>query len=428
MANPKLAMIPTGYKAGKVYSVLPESGVGDFTFDRDSLATRVNENGLIETMAIDVPRLDYTDGGCPSLLLEPESTNAVPYSEDFSDVVWTKTGLSSVASGFTSPDGTNNAYKLIEDTLNSVHRIVDDIIVSGTGVVYTQSVFAKSGSSGRYLRMFRGSGTYNNAVFDLENGTVITQAGSNIISTKIEEYANGWYRCSSTYTTQFGNVGTYYGLQNGNTDSYQGDGTSHIYLWGAMLEELSYPTSYIPTNGTAVTRVGETCNDSGDASTFNDSEGVLMFEGSFLSKTSSQNRRIAISDGTTSNTILIQNVGSVSNRLQFYTIVNNATSTDFYTDLSDITLFNKIVFKYKINNFSVWINGFEVLTDTSGITFPNGTLTELAFDGGDGGNDFYGNTKQIQYFDSTLTDAELETLTSWQSFLEMANAQNYTII
>ena len=110
MANPKLAMIPTGYKAGKVYSVLPESGVGDFTFDRDSKATRVNEDGLIEIMDNDVPRLDYTDGGCPSLLLEPESTNDITYSEDFSQ--WSNT-RSSESVGFTSPDGTNNGTLLI---------------------------------------------------------------------------------------------------------------------------------------------------------------------------------------------------------------------------------------------------------------------------------------------------------------------------
>ncbi len=64
----------------------------------------------------------------------------------------------------------------------------------------------------------------------------------------------------------------------------------------------------------------------------------------------------------------------------------------------------------------------------SGSTFTEGTLSELDFDAGNGVLPFYGKTKQIQYFDSALTDAELETLTSWQSFLEMANGQNYTII
>ena len=75
MANPSLAMIPSGYKAGTLYSVLPTDGISDFTVDRNSIATRVNEQGLIEEVAVNVPRLDYSDGGCPVLLTEPQSTN-----------------------------------------------------------------------------------------------------------------------------------------------------------------------------------------------------------------------------------------------------------------------------------------------------------------------------------------------------------------
>ena len=75
MATPSIAMIPSGYKATKVYSVLPTNGDGDFTFDRNNAGTRVNKDGLIEQVATDVPRLDYSDGSCPSLLLEPASVN-----------------------------------------------------------------------------------------------------------------------------------------------------------------------------------------------------------------------------------------------------------------------------------------------------------------------------------------------------------------
>ena len=126
---------------------------------------------------------------------------------------------------------------------------------------------------------------------------------------------------------------------------------------------------------------------------------------------------------------IIQNVSFTSNRLQFYVIANGGTSTGFYTDLSDITLFNKIAFKYKANDFSVWINGIEILTDTSGITFPNGILTELAFDGGDGGYNFFGKTKNLKVFKRALTDAELYllTVTQYQSYQEMATALNYTL-
>jgi hypothetical protein len=107
---PSLALLPSGYKASKVYSVLPTDGIGDFDFTRSGNATRVNSEGLIELVTTNVPRLNYPliDGvvnGCPSLLLEPQRTNLIQYSEDFSQGYWTKDG-SSVTSGFTSPDGT----------------------------------------------------------------------------------------------------------------------------------------------------------------------------------------------------------------------------------------------------------------------------------------------------------------------------------
>ena len=83
-----LAMIPSGYKASKVYSLIPNSSDGDFDFARSSSATRVNKDGLIETVATNVPRLDYPliDGvvqDTPSLLLEPQRINRIAHSEDF---------------------------------------------------------------------------------------------------------------------------------------------------------------------------------------------------------------------------------------------------------------------------------------------------------------------------------------------------------
>ena len=116
MATPSLAMIPSGYKASKVYSVLPESGVGDFDFTRATTATRVNSSGLIEEMAINVPRLEYPliDGvvnGCPSLLLEPQRTNVCGYSDNLTQ--WTLTNGTLSANSVISPDGTLNADRVV---------------------------------------------------------------------------------------------------------------------------------------------------------------------------------------------------------------------------------------------------------------------------------------------------------------------------
>ena len=81
-------------------------------------------------------------------------------------------------------------------------------------------------------------------------------------------------------------------------ESYQGDGSSGFYIWGAMLEQQSYATSYIPTAGATVTRVGETCTNAGNANTFNNTEGVLYAEIARISNNANY-ELMAISNGNT---------------------------------------------------------------------------------------------------------------------------------
>ena len=156
MALESIALIPSGVKATKVYSQLPVNGNGDFTFDRgtSTTQTRVNKNGLIEDVAQDVPRLDYLDGGCPSLLLEPSSTNFITYSEEFDNVAWAKTsggtGVVPVvtANAGLSPDGSVNADRVQFDlgggtTSADVSRIRTQPVFTGAQD-NTQSVYIKS--------------------------------------------------------------------------------------------------------------------------------------------------------------------------------------------------------------------------------------------------------------------------------------------
>ena len=390
MAKPKLALIPAT-QGSKLYSVLPADGVGDFTFSRNSAATRINKDGLIETVASGVSRLNYPliDGvvnGCPSHLLEPSRSNLVTYSEDFSNAYWSKSG-SSVTSGFISPNGTANAFKLTKTgSGNSLVRLVSGL----TNVLYTNSF---------YIKRVSGSG---NVSLILPNGTG-----------EVVDIDNEWKRYSVT-SLPSGGTGAFTGLILSQTND-------EVLIYGAQLEQGGYATSYIPTSGSAVTRVAETANGAGDASTFNDSEGVLMAEISALNDDLT-NRIISISDGSGSNRVLVKFDNS-SNLIQ-----GACTATTDQAELSfstDIMLNSKIAFKYKVNDFSLWVNGFKVDTDLVGIT-PS-SLDTLNFDNGSGGSDFYGKTKQIQYFDSALNDSDLETLTSWTSFTDMANGQLYSI-
>ena len=430
MAKPKLALIPAS-QGSKVFSVLPSSGVGDFDFSRSGKATRINSQGLIEEVANGQSRLEYPmiDGvvsGCPSLLLEPARTNLITYSEDFSQ--WINSNSSDLSNQIISPNGALNADKLITSSGLTNGQVVKVISKSASSITYNYSVFAKKGEWNRCNLYVSDTATFNNRVqffVDLETGEVIeaTSAGTfSSASGSSEYYGNGWYRFSVTFTTS---TETSISARIYSIDSVAtaGDGTSGIYIYGAQLEQGSYPTSYIPTNGAAVTRAAETANGSGDATTFNDSEGVLMAEISAL-ESSDGSRDIEISDGNTNRIIIQYNPSGI---LQVFVLVNGvATYTFAYTTL--ITQFKKIALKYKENDFALWVDGFEADSSNSGSVFSANTLTQLdLLKGVDSSLPFYGKTKQIQYYNSALTDSELEILTSWASFSEMAIAQLYTI-
>ena len=427
---PSLALIPSGYKASKVYSVLPTDGTGDFDFTRSGNATRVNSEGLIELVSTNVPRLNYPliDGvvqGCPSLLLEPQRINSLPYSEDFSNAYWSKSASTITSNSVISPDGTLNADSIVGDGTSGNHYILAQF----TAVVaqdYTVSIFVKAGTNNFFQVNLGGApfSSTNYCNFDLSNG-IIGSYGGTSFNRFIEPFPNGWYRIGFTATAlSSGSANLFPTLITSSTSVFLESNTldTSIEIYGAQLEAGSYPTSYIPTSGTTATRSAETCNNAGDVNTFNDSEGVLFAEISALAEDGSY-RLISISDGTETQRITI--LYDITDNKIYVQCVNGTTQAFIPFVPQSISNNNKVAMKYKANDFALWVNGFEVGTDTNG-SIPTG-LDTLSFDRGDLLNPFYGNTKQIQYFDSALTDSELETLTSWMSFSDMAIDLNYTI-
>ena len=426
MAKPKLALVPSA-QGDKFYSVLPSSGVGDFSFSRSGGATRINSQGLIETVADGVSRLNYPliDGvvkGCPHHILEPERRQLIQYSEAFDNSYWTKNGASITSNSTISPDGSLNADLVTEDTSNGFHRFY--IITSLTGS-HSYSFFIKTNGV-KWVGL--GAGNTNSlgvlSYFDIVNGIAETPL---IGGSSIEYYGDGWYKCT---VTGIGNgAGTSLNLylaQSNLGNSYQGDGTSGVYIYGAQLEEGSYATSYIPNYGTSggVTRSSETANGSGDASTFNDSEGVLMADIS-EGYSDNQHKLITINDGT-NNKVIVIGYDNVVNRVygEYY---NVSSQGRVIFDLTDATIYTKIALKYDQTNIYFYVNGFLINQASISSVFNNGDLTQLSFSNGSGSQPFYGNTKQIQYYDTALTDSELETLTSWVSFEDMAISQQYSL-
>lgn len=413
--NAGVVLIPSGYKAGttdNLYSVLPANGDGDFNATRGSSATRVNKDGFIESVATNVPRLDYPliDGvvqDCPALLLEPSETNYQIRSEEFDNSAYQKTRSSITANQIVSPDGTLTADLFTEDTSNNSHYLYDTLVVSADS--YTVSVFAKAKDRYKIKLRFDNVSTRREASFDINSGSIISTTNS---TATIKQFPNNWYRCSITVTAT---ATTFYNFihildDNGN-ETYAGDGSSGLYIWGSQIERSSYPTSYIKNIDTSagVTRSADACNGSGTSAEFNDSEGVLFAEIAAL-EDDQTNRRITVSDGSNNNRI-VTGYNTVSNRIFAFVVASGSTVASFTYNVTDETEFHKVAIKYKNNDFAFWVDGVERVTDTSGST-PSG-LDTLQFEQGSGGAlYFYGKAKQLMTFNEALSDSELQTLTS----------------
>ena len=366
-----------------------------FDFTRASTATYVDSDGLIKTSRNGEARIDYTDSTDGALILEPQRINLITQSEAFDNAYWIKSNAS-VTSGFISPDGTSNAFKLVEDTSNANHRIYQG--TSNTSS--TLSFYAKAdGRTWVSVLSILGGFSY----FDIGNGVLGTIESSSVGT--IEAVGNnGWYRC--TLYNGHSTNGAYIGLSYANNISeYQGDGTSGVYIFGAQLEQGSYATSYIPTSGSTVTRVADACSGAGNEQVINSSEGVLFADIAALDSNLTS-KPITINDTTSNNELGFYYYG---NRVDVYVRVGGLNQFYVIRSIADATITSKIALKYKENDFALWINGIKVATDTSG-NVPTG-LSELAFKNA-GGTTFYGKTKDLRVYNTALTDAELATLTT----------------
>ena len=276
------------------------------------------------------------------------------------------------------------------------------IIQGGSGNCF--SVFVKKGER-RWVLIYGGFAN-SNVWFDSENG-VFGNIFDNVVT--VESFGNDWYRIKILWAQNSSHV-RIYNTDSGTSTQSTGNGTDGLYIWGAQLEvQNSFATSYIPTNGSTVTRLQDAAFGAGSSDLINSTEGVLYAEIAALADDNST-RVIQLSDGTNSNRMFI-GYWSLSNEIRMLVQVGGVTQAFSGNTSYDILDFNKIAFKYKESDFALWINGTEIITDTSGVTFPIGTLTQLDFDS-NGSAIFFGKTKCVAVFKEALTDAELTCLTT----------------
>jgi len=364
---------------------------------------------VLQTVANNVARFDHNPvtGESLGLLVEEQRTNLLERSEEFDNAYWTKTASSITANTIVAPDGTLTSDALVENTATAAHQLSRSVsFVSGT--TYTVSVYAKP--NGRNIRLSFGSSAFTVGQivnFNLSAGTGAVVSGTPTFS--ITLVGNGWYRCTLTATaTVTTTTSVAFVALSGTSATYTGDGYSGIYVWGAQLEAGAFPTSYIPTVASQVTRSADAASMTGAnfSSWYRADEGTLYTEANKLFAASGY--VYSITDGTLTNEIR-QTWGGNNNR--FLEITTNSVSQSSLSFSSAYIngVFVKTAHAYKFNDIAASVDSATVATDTSAIipavnqmqvgarvtniTSNNSTIKKLAF------------------YPKRLTNAQLQSLT-----------------
>jgi len=362
------------------------------------LRFNANVDAIISSVSVkevtrdNVPRINYTGGGCPHILAEPQRTNTLTYSEDFSQ--WFGDNIT-LESNQLAPDGTLSATK-VSGTIG----VSSLVIASQSSVTATRSIYARTVSGNGTAKLMTYFGNTDNTF------------------TLTEE----WQRFELTGAIAAGGTNLYIDFRGSQS-------LSEVIVWGGQSEEDSYATSYIPTSGSTVTRNQDQFTRDGIGSLINSTEGVLFVEVATLVNSGSF-RAISLNDGSESNRAMIR-YESTENNMYFFIISGGVVQAETLIVLSDSTDFNKLAISWKLNEVKSFINGVQSgVTDTSA-TPPTG-LNTLSFNDGNN-NEFFGKVKQLQVYKTALTDEQLIQLTGtsgtdfYESYAEMASALTYTI-
>ena len=446
MAKPTLALIPSAI-GDKLYSVLPSDGGGDFDLTRATTATRVNSQGLIETVASGDVRLDYplvngVVSGCPHHLIEPQKGNSIGNSEDITASNWNPSNASTVSNTAISPSGSLSMDSFIENTATSSHSLNPTNMTISAGSRNCVSFFIKKidGGADRYIRVDLVSSDFSTGarvLFNPQDGTIqlppIEIGSGSFVDSGIEDYGNGIYRvyltCKLDASSTESRVQLYLQKSGSNySASYTGDGGSGVHLWGFQFErDATLPTSYIPNNTTGiVTRdadIGVPSNkgiQTGDISSYVDgSNGVFYFEGSFADF--NVVNRITLSNSTGGFggdyiSIATNNSGSTEENKRteivvFYKIETTSSTGVEKAIVNDVRDNFKMAISWDGTTLKGYANGVEFFSNSE-TAF--GGFDRVYFSRADNNISgvFHGKQKDLRVYDTALTDAELVTLTT----------------
>ena len=392
-----------------------DSATDLITFSRASSATFLGSNGLLQTAANNVPRIEYDAAGAvKGLLIEEARTNLLTHSNDFTNAVWIKTAVSNTANAGVSPDGTSNANKVVPATNAGIHYTYRDL--SLPSAEYSFSVYVASSGYG-FATICAGSigvADYYAVVIDLSDGTqtALYSQGTHSKTVTVEPVGS-YYRVTISgngekyYVVGASDTGTYtpsnYGFK-----SFSGDGTSGILVYGAQLEAGSFPTSYIPTSGASASRAKDIAQIPTSAFGYNNDKGSLVID--VLTPVADQFMALAYFNTSSyfnSRGLLKANTGTSSSGIHYISATYDSASIKIQLGTQTQAVYAKLGLSYGDSERAVR-DGGTVGSGTS--LYPNPTRLHLG--GRENGLQDQCWIKSIQYYPRQLTDTQLQELTT----------------
>jgi hypothetical protein len=423
-------MITPSYSATATERVLPRMALDFTTGTLDprvtvtralNTATRVNASGFIEIVNANLPRFDYNPATLTprGLLIEESRTNALTYSNDFNNVIWTKTNCSIVLAG-TSPDGTANTNVLVENSASGNHWFFTANAVVGS---YTLSVYAKPDT--RNWLVMRVTLATGNAIafFNVSTGVVGTLAAG--LTATITPAGNGFYRCSISGTLVVGAVVIGAASADG-VASYAGNSGNALGIYGAQLEAGAFATSYIPTTTLATLRNADAVSMTGT----NFSDWYNASAGTLAVSATGYNAATVAQGGVAPTAVSLYAIAATSPYASIAIVRRDAATLNSPTGyiLSDTGTIGADIQKNTISwvgatvnaaiawngstNAAFTANGLTVGTDTS-YTLPTSDSLQIGRWGSESISGYWsGHIRKVSFYPQRLTNAELQAITT----------------